>query len=244
MKILVSLILLAQSFFVFAEIIDGPANLRVAPQGRVAVSLNDGVEVYVQRKEDNWFQIVFLAYVSKQDYQATRSIRGEVELYNYGGESIGRTVDSFSDIEYFEDSERYGLVITLYTYKSNIVESTILENKVVDLINSNELNRNSILNLEHLKIEKWSNVEGFSGGIVLNIPSNPYSQGIRFIFFVQNQEVVAIVGSDRMKDLDFECLGMTEIKEQRLNVFYLKEQAFSKRQAFEKSMLTALSRMH
>ena len=244
MKVLVSLILLALSFSVFAEIIDGPANLRVAPQGKVAVSLNDGVEVYVDKREGNWFKITFLAYVSKKDYRAAKIIRGDIELFDFEGRSIGKTVDSFSNFEYFQDPDRYGLIITLYTYKSNIVESTILEDRVVDLINSDDLNKASLLNLDNLKIERWTSVEGFSGGIVLDVLNNPFSPGIRFIFFVKNQEVVAIAGNDKMKALEFECLGMTEIEEQRLNVFYLKEQAYSKREAFEKSLYAAFSRMH
>ncbi len=244
MRILISFCFLLLTSIAFAEIIDGPANLRVAPGGKVAISMNDEVEVYVEEKVDNYFKIIFLAYVSKKDYRATKFINGGIELFDFEGKSIGKTVDSFSNFEYFEDPDRFGLVITLYTYKSNIVESSILESEIVELLNSNQLNRSSLSNLGNLKIDRWTLVEGFSGGVVFDVLTNPFSPGIRFIFFVQNQEIVAIAGNDKMKVLEFECLGMAEIKEQGLNVFYLKEQVFSRREAFEKSLYVALSKMH
>jgi len=115
MKVLVSLIFLTLSFSALAEIIDGPANLRVAPQGKVAVTLNDSVEVYVQKKEGDWFKIMFIAYVSRDDYRPETFLKAGVELFNYRGESIGKSVNAFSDLVYFESGSQIGLEITLYT---------------------------------------------------------------------------------------------------------------------------------
>lgn len=245
MRVFMCLAFLMLYCSVFAEKINGPANLRRVPKGDVVISLKDGVQVYIEKKNDDWFKVIFIAYVSEDHDQFNQNVNAGVELFDCRGKSIGKTVKPFSDFEYFEEGNRVGLLITLYTYKNNIVESSILENEVVKLIKSNELRLSSLSNLEDLIIEKWSSIEGYQSSIVMEpLTGGPIPPGIRFIFFIHQQEVVAVVGNDKMKGFDFECFGTTEISESRLNIYYMNEETFSKREFFEKSLYVALSKMY
>ena len=244
MRFLAFFLLLILYSSVFAEVIDGPANLRVAPNGKIAVRLNDGVQVYVEKTTIDWYKITFIAYVSKINFRIINT-KNNVELFDYLGKSIGKTLIPISKYSYFEMGDQVGLIITLFTFKSNIVESSVLESEIVKLQDSKSLNRNSIVNLKYLKIEKWIDIEGFHGAIVMEpLMGGPVPPGIRFILFFQDQEVAAIVGNEKFNDYDLICIGKKKLEELRLYIYYLNENAYFRKEDFEKSLNEVLSRIY
>ena len=60
-------LLLVLSNLLFAEIFDGPANIRHSPKGRLKLELNDSIFVYTTGPEDGWFNIMATAFLKTED---------------------------------------------------------------------------------------------------------------------------------------------------------------------------------
>lgn len=127
-----------------AEIIDGPANIREKPNGKLIAVLNDGVEVemvppYISA--GSWFSISFVAYVEKESFFDSRrktKLKGQRFLYDKQGKVIGKTIQTFKigwDLP--EINGRIGVVIEDYfVYKDNIRANTIPEYELSILIDA------------------------------------------------------------------------------------------------------------
>lgn len=150
----------------YAEIIDGPANIREKPKGKVIAILNDGAKVemvppYISAK--SWFSIAFIAYVEKEAYIKSPKkpeMKGHYLLYDKQGRIIGKTTETFKigwDIG--EENGRVGIVIeNYYTHKNNIRADTIPEYELVDLLDTTEapfLKDNLMSLLNKYNFEKW-----------------------------------------------------------------------------------------
>lgn len=122
---------------IYAEFIDGPANIREKPNGKVIFQLNNNVKVTCDTPENNWYFVGLKVYIKEQSLVNNAIKKGEI-FYDSKGNEIGKTLDIVSpwtDIEYNKELKKYILTIVGYTYKDNIQESLVIENVLAKLIN-------------------------------------------------------------------------------------------------------------
>ena len=143
-KLLLVLVLFFQITCVFAEIIDGPANIREKPSGKIVAVLNNGVAVemlppYLSGK--SWYSVGLVAYVEKGAFinnPKKLEVRGQYPLYDKQGRVIGKTIETFKigwDIG--EEKGRVGVVIEhVYAHKDNIRSDSIPESELVNLLDA------------------------------------------------------------------------------------------------------------
>lgn len=184
-----------------------------------------------------------MAFVDQEAYSGGVSLKGDVVLYDSYGQKIGQSVNSFNDFEHFKVGTKYGLVVTLYTYKSNIVASSIIEDEIIRLINSDSLNEKSLQKLKYLEVQRWSNVEEYYSGIVFEPITDPMGQAIRLIVFFENSRIVAFAGNPKFEKYEFHCIGKTQIPYQNLIMYYLEKNVYAKKESFEASLKAAFSRL-
>jgi hypothetical protein len=149
-----------------AEIINGPANIREKPEGKITAVLKDGVEVemvppYISAK--SWLSVGFVAYVDRNAIiknQKKPEVKGHYLLYDKQGRIIGKTIETFKigwDIG--EENGRVGIVIEKsYTYKDNIRADTIPEYELKNLLDTTEapiLKDKLTSFLNKYNFEKW-----------------------------------------------------------------------------------------
>lgn len=226
-----------------AEVIDGPANLRESPKGEVAVSLNNGVSVSVVERSGSWYKVKLLAFVSMEDYFGQGNLNANIALKDMHGLEIGHSISSFSNFESFKMGNMYGLVIMLYTYKSNIVAESILEERVVSLINVDSLDENTLQRLKYFEMQRWSNVDGYDTGIVFEPVTEPMGQAIRIILFFENGKVVAFAGNPKFEYYDFDCIGKSKVSNRNLTIHYLTQNAYLKKTRVEETFGKAFRKM-
>lgn len=118
--------------------IDGPANIRDTINGKkILFSLDDNLIVECTEIKNDW-QIVGL-YVKLDSIQnnSFKFIPGDT-LYNSDGFKIGITISETEIWMTGEDKgEFYGLIVG-YTHKQNIKVESVIENVIVEIINSNK----------------------------------------------------------------------------------------------------------
>lgn len=121
---------------VFAELINGPANIRKTPKGEIILSLNDSVYVDSMPEQEGWFSLVCSFKVTDQDFEARKSLKKGDSLYNFQNQSIGVVLKDISFQElgvytfHLNGSPTNGFDIYGVTYKTNIYESSIVENMI------------------------------------------------------------------------------------------------------------------
>jgi len=74
------------------SVIDGPANVRDMPNGKILVSLNDGVYVICKESIKDWFRIE-LPVIIQAHYVHNGKIDKGVSLRDRGGRELGVTMD-------------------------------------------------------------------------------------------------------------------------------------------------------
>lgn len=128
-----------------AERIDGPANIRDTPKGRVTFSLDDNVNVEATPMQNDWFQIKVMIKLTKEQYEARPlTLPKGSRIYNMDGDEIGvalseikphnmMTAGGAPGIPQWYAAELYG-----YTYKTNIRPESIIEPTLSQLVNSNK----------------------------------------------------------------------------------------------------------
>jgi|GEM_PF-2548527 len=105
----------------FAQKIDGPANVRNKPGGMAIFALNNGVEVFVKGEETrNWYPIGVYCYVKPQALRNDTVFAGTI-LFDKNGNSVGRLYNPLVVKCTGADTDKTGIIISGYTYRSNIV---------------------------------------------------------------------------------------------------------------------------
>ncbi len=143
MKHLLIVILLTTSCLeLFAEKIDGPANIRREPSGEKFISLYDNVEVTCTEIENNWYQIGFAVKLTKEQYEQSEiTITAGTKLYNLKNKLIGETLIDLTFSNKMMGGSRenrwYGVEWIGYSYKSNIRTESIPENELRNILIQN-----------------------------------------------------------------------------------------------------------
>jgi hypothetical protein len=192
-----------------AELINGPANVRIAPGTKLLLTLNDNVEVECDGLANGWFEIGFdIRLTDKQFKRHIHIIKGD-KLIGPNGEFMGVALCDFTDMTKYSELDGPGMkvndhemTIIAFTQKANIKPESIPEIRVSQIINENK----GVLNLD--KFKSLIDVNHFQkGGLLkklypflteynlqgngMNGPSEP--DRMRLIF--NNDELIAIVHS-------------------------------------------------
>jgi hypothetical protein len=135
-KCLLILLLILAATFTEAEIINGPANFRDKPNGKILVSLNNGVEVECGVLKNGWYEVSFSAMITNEQYAVRYSPKKDTRLYNDDHKFIGVTTadipDDVSNLSATGGTEGHykwcWIEITGYVYKTNVRQNSIPEN--------------------------------------------------------------------------------------------------------------------
>jgi hypothetical protein len=126
-KILIAcMLVILLSSTALAAIIDGPANVRDKPKGKVLLKLNNGVRVDVQKKRGEWYWISMRAVVDEGAITDKGGIRKGSTLHLEGGGEMGKVV---ADVDIKKVVKVVGVIedrtleILAWTHKVNIKES-------------------------------------------------------------------------------------------------------------------------
>lgn len=111
------------------ETIDGPANVRLVPNGKVLFELYDNTRVSSTRLKDNWFEVALFVKTSGKNKNSLDV--GEF-IYSIDGKKIGLVLKNTS--LFLKDENRNLALISGYTYKNNIKKELIPEVMLFDLI--------------------------------------------------------------------------------------------------------------
>ncbi len=104
--------------------IDGPANLRIVPQGKVLLSLNNGVQVVISSFENDWCRVELWAAFREDSLLEDGRLKEGSILYDFDGKEIGRVINAFP----VSDRNISYTKIKAYTYKDNIQKGLIKSN--------------------------------------------------------------------------------------------------------------------
>ncbi len=126
-----SLQILLTSTTIYAERIDGPANVRQEIKGEIIFSLDDNVAVDIGELTIDWYEVVVSLTLTEKQFESNLIKKGE-KLYN-GQSEIGVALkDIILDSKYSGGGapgvpKWYGVDIYGYTFKGNIKPESIVE---------------------------------------------------------------------------------------------------------------------
>lgn len=125
--LLIVLFIFIVSFNVTAQLIDGPANIREKPNGKVLYSINDNVPVDYRFFQNDWYIVSFTVNVPEADFSIENGISKEAILYDIAGNEIGKAMDNIpvskENITYHQENHIYTCVLEGYTFKNNLKDS-------------------------------------------------------------------------------------------------------------------------
>lgn len=189
-----------------AEVIKGPAGLRLKDSGKDAVSLNDGVEVECVDSSAPWKIVGFTAFVDAAFLEQSGSrIKKSAALYDKAGKMLGRVTEN--------------LVLEISAGKPD-PKTGRAEADIVLLANYHDIKQDSIIEIAlarelkaamgapapaglagHMKkfgYKKWSGYEGVeSFGVYENWMEDP-SPGFRMLLIFQRGRLAAVMHSRKI----------------------------------------------
>lgn len=201
---------------VYAELIDGPANVRSEPQGRKLIQFNDNVLVDSSKCVDNWYNIGLTIYFDRASYKDGKIAENSI-LYDAQGNQIGVTLTDLApspwvDVKYDEDLDRYYYFFHGYTYKDNIKENSTVEDMLVRTLTENQNDLLFASLKQHIAkygYDHWFSDGNFKSYIYYEFSVGLFSGGVRLILFFHNEELVAIL---HHRDLDYPLKDKTTIR--------------------------------
>jgi hypothetical protein len=215
-KLFLGLLFGLVSLTVFAEKIDGPANIRTEPKGEVRFSLNDQVVVECTEIKKDWYEILVTIKLTEQQYNTYPLIfKKGTKLFDMQDNEIGETLVDLRvgskmtaggapGVPKWYASELHG-----YTYKSNIRPESIVEPVLKDLIKENKSNltidnfKNHMSEFHYtdgLEIPNYGNLTTYM--IYENAIDDPSPlDRIRLVF--EDNKLIAIIHSRELDLFDF-----------------------------------------
>lgn len=129
-----------------SDLIDGPANIRDKPNGKVLFELFDGVAVTTTEVKNNWYEIG-VSFKLWERHRIENKIRKNTYFININGDTIGKAKNDFK-FYLWDGGDDQGFIAG-YTYVNNIKEELIPEKMLSNLI----------------QIKKFKTKEDFNGFI-------------------------------------------------------------------------------
>lgn len=121
-----------------AEIIDGPANLRETPAGKVLASINDGIAVTPLSFKEGWYKIEIVVGVPKsalQEAQDVTWLEAGTPLTSFGLSDLGVTKARVRlENAYWEENGLIYGELVAFTHKANLKPESFVEARLEFLI--------------------------------------------------------------------------------------------------------------
>lgn len=135
------LIAICNASGIYAETIDGPANIRSEPNGKVIATIENGEKLNIRGYRNGWYKVEMPAYVYRKDASDGSSyIPVHTNLYNIEGKLIGTILGKTKFIQGRDsDDDRVEGVIYGFTAIKNIRPESILESEIEKLLVNRKL---------------------------------------------------------------------------------------------------------
>lgn len=174
------------------ERIDGPANVRSAPNGELTFSLNNNVLVGAGPIQNDWaeIQITIEIPLKIKDKYSLDSGKAIVDIAgNTLGFILGDVMTSIANNGQTAWCSFYG-----YTHQNNIKKESIIENAVQKNIERLEFNHLAWSDfIEDFDLQKFDSIGGYE--IYMNYESIEPSPGFRIALLFENYNLIGIVHS-------------------------------------------------
>ncbi len=234
------LVIILPTPFLFAERIDGPANVRDKPNGKALFSLNDSVKVICNSFENGWYHIGVYVYFPAKSLQQQTLAKGTV-LLDKNGNEIGHLLSSM-ELNYHEpdpSGETWGTYLTAYTYKGNIRPDSFQEYQIEQLLNSPEYLKISDFNAFLAEHEGQQDEDWEDGIKTFTTLENWYSDRERVRLLFENNTLVAIF---HLRPIDSNNYFQESFKLNNVNVHlsYPKYLSLFKKDAYKQAYMEKL----
>jgi hypothetical protein len=224
--------------------VDGPANVREKPNGRIILTLDDSGSVECSGVRNNWFYLRLLIMLHKSEFTGKKDvvIAKDISLINESGVKIGRTVDSVKGHIIREySSGKFLARVDGVTYNDNIRGNSVIEDEIEKIVNDplSELEFAKFeVHLKKFEYDEWFDYQQFRSYIIHDCPIDA-SPGPRVILFFYQNKLYAILYNREIESNKF--VSRTKISD--YNVAYVKDLGEKIRKEFEehyfKIILTA-----
>lgn len=107
------------------ERIDGPANIRNSPNGKVLFELNDHVLVETTQLKNNWYEILLFSHIEFDEVKEA-SVEKNRDIH-VKGKKVGKILKTHEVSKGYNNDFAFA-VLHGYTHKDNIKSETIIEN--------------------------------------------------------------------------------------------------------------------
>ncbi|MGP8322313.1 MAG: hypothetical protein ACT6FE_08375 [Methanosarcinaceae archaeon] len=183
----------------YAEIIDGPANVRKDINSKILFNLYDSVEVEVIGKNGDWFRIAIFVSIHKNDLESENEdfLKPNIKIYDSAYKESGSTESKTEFILFGEDKADYiqGYIIGM-TYKGNIRSNSISEPELLKILHTSKKPYSFDTFSEYLKrldYREWISDTLFSTYILYAPTFLDPSPGARNILIFYNNTLMAII---------------------------------------------------
>lgn len=172
-----------------AETVDGPANIRSKPNGKVIATIGDGEKLNVLSYKNGWYEVEIPVYVYKKSApDGLSSVVPNTSLYNNNGRIIGKTLDNANIVDGpGEEEDRYQGAIIGYTATTNIRPESVLESEIEKLLAKHKfsLNTDWWSHINKSRYESWKiygDFESFNVGEELALDPSPTARIILYFY--------------------------------------------------------------
>ena len=117
-----------------SERVDGPANIRVKPNGKLLFVLNDNAPVAANEAEEGWLQVGVIASISQKEKDSSLIRKGSKIVVDK--KIVGEVVEDIHITSMMVTTEGNLAELTGYTFISNIKPNSIVENEFSQIVNS------------------------------------------------------------------------------------------------------------
>jgi len=115
--------------FLIGEQIDGPANIRTRPNGKISFILNDGVNIETTPPVDNWLQVGLFIDLTPEQIKTSVILPGTVLTRD--NKAVGKTIDTIDT--WLDNGD--AVYINGFSHTKNIKENSYPESYLTHLIN-------------------------------------------------------------------------------------------------------------
>lgn len=215
-KISIGLILLTTTSL-FAERIDGPANIRQAIKGEIIFSINDNVVVDIGQLKNDWYELVVSLTLTEKQFESDIIKKGE-KLFSGKGQQIGVALKDIRLGSKYSGGggpgipKWYGVDVHGYTFKGNIKPESVVEPVISKIIESNKPNltlslfkvhMNSFGYVDGLKVKDLNKYDTYMIYESILDDLSPLDR-VRLIF--ESDKLIAIVHSRELSITGFETV--------------------------------------
>lgn len=225
---------------VMAANIDGPANLRDKPNGRLICSINDNQYVYAYDPKNNWFKITVNVKIKKSDMPDKNEIPSGVMFYGNDLKAIIGSTKAIITDEFIigpSKDDFFDIAITCYTYKNNLKPGSLLERELERIISTDSYHE---LKGFYEKFDFRENeVDEYTVWYTYDTPSPWHYNDFRIIiYFDSDKNIIGIANINRRLQLN-NILESTIDRNYRMQ--YLQLPNGMERTEFEEKMTRAFA---